>query len=82
MGRDVDADEGRGGRSDGRADAEDRGCANGIDTNEGDDPPRAVLRAMPGGLPWAIEYPLAGDDLLAVTRREVEQLRAVARSLS
>jgi hypothetical protein len=31
---------------DGRADAEDRGCTNGIDTNEGDDPPRAVLRAI------------------------------------
>jgi sugar phosphate isomerase/epimerase len=45
-------------------------------------PWRAVLRAMPGGLPWAIEYPLAGDDLLAVTRREVEQLRGVARSFA
>lgn len=45
-------------------------------------PWRAVLHGMPGGLPWAIEYPLAGDDLLAVTRREVEQLRAVARSLA
>lgn len=31
---------------DGRADAEDRGCANGTDTNEGDDPPRTVLRAI------------------------------------
>ncbi|MFO0628872.1 MAG: sugar-binding protein [Polyangiales bacterium] len=31
---------------DGRADAEDRGCANGVDTNEADDPPRAVLRAI------------------------------------
>jgi len=44
-------------------------------------PWRSVLRAMPAGLPWAIEYPLAGDDLLAVTRREVEHLRSVARSL-
>lgn len=43
---------------------------------------RAVLRGLPGGLPWAIEYPLAGDDLLALTRREVEQLRAVAGSLA
>ncbi len=33
---------------------------------------------MPAGLPWAIEYPLVGDDLLAVTRREVEQLRRIA----
>jgi len=45
-------------------------------------PWRSVLRAMPAGLPWAIEYPLAGDDLLAVTRREVEHLRSVARSLA
>ena len=45
-------------------------------------PWRAVLRALPVGLPWAIEYPLVGDDLLAVTRSQVEQLRAVAGSLS
>lgn len=45
-------------------------------------PWRAVLRALPSGLPWAIEYPLAGDDLLAVTRREIAQLRAVAGSLA
>ncbi len=45
-------------------------------------PWRAVLRGLPGGRPWAIEYPLAGEDLLALTRREVEQLRAVARSLA
>jgi sugar phosphate isomerase/epimerase len=44
-------------------------------------PWRAVLRAMPAGVPWAIEYPLAGDDLEAVTRREIEQLREAARSL-
>ena len=41
-------------------------------------PWRAVLRALPADVPWAIEYPLAGDDLLAVTRAEVGQLRAVA----
>ena len=45
-------------------------------------PWRGVLRAMPVGVPWAIEYPLAGDDLLAVTRHEVEQLRGIARSLA
>lgn len=44
-------------------------------------PWRAVLRALPRGLPWAIEYPLAGDDLLAVTREQVAQLRAVAGAL-
>ena len=44
-------------------------------------PWRAVLRALPAGQPWAIEYPLQGDDLLAGTRREIAQLRAVAASL-
>jgi sugar phosphate isomerase/epimerase len=43
-------------------------------------PWRAVLRALPANVPWAIEYPLAGDDLLAVTRREIDQLRSVAVS--
>jgi sugar phosphate isomerase/epimerase len=43
-------------------------------------PWRAVLRALPSHVPWAIEYPLAGDDLLAVTRSEVRHLRAVAAS--
>jgi sugar phosphate isomerase/epimerase len=42
-------------------------------------PWRAVLRALPAGLPMAIEYPLVGDDLLAVTRGRVEQLRGLAR---
>lgn len=41
-------------------------------------PWRAVLRALPASVPWAIEYPLAGDDLLAVTGREVNALRALA----
>lgn len=41
-------------------------------------PWRAVLRALPADVPWAIEYPLAGDDLLAVTRREIRQLREIA----
>ena len=45
-------------------------------------PWRAVLRALPRGLPCAIEYPLAGDDLLAVTRSEVQHLRAVLASLA
>ena len=43
-------------------------------------PWRAILRTQPAHQPWAIEYPLAGDDLLAVTRHEVAQLRGVARS--
>lgn len=45
-------------------------------------PWRAVLRALPAGVPWAIEYPLAGDDLPAVTRSHVEHLRAVAAAHS
>jgi sugar phosphate isomerase/epimerase len=44
-------------------------------------PWRAVLRQMPRGRPWAIEYPLAGDDLLAVTREQLAQLRAIAGTL-
>jgi hypothetical protein len=40
-----------------------------------------VLRALPRGLPWAIEYPLVGDDLLAVTREQLAMLRAVPASL-
>ena len=45
-------------------------------------PWRAVLRALPADVPWAIEYPLAGDDLLAVTLREIDQLRSVAASMA
>ena len=41
-------------------------------------PWRAILGMLPAQVPWAIEYPLVGDDLLATTRREVAHLRAVA----
>ncbi len=44
-------------------------------------PWRAVLRGLPCGLPWAIEYPLIGDDLVAVTRRELAVLRAASDRL-
>lgn len=44
-------------------------------------PWRAVLRALPRGRPWAIEYPLASDDLLAVTREQVGLLRTVSATL-
>ncbi|MGK6307018.1 glutamine ABC transporter ATP-binding protein [Variovorax sp. DT-64] len=40
-------------------------------------PWRAVLRALPADVPHAIEYPLVGDDLLAVTREQVAQIRSV-----
>ena len=43
---------------------------------------RAVLRALPRPVPWAIEYPLLGDDLLTVARQEIAQLRQVAASLA
>ncbi len=45
-------------------------------------PWRAILRAMPAGLPWAIEYPLIGDDLLNTTRHEINSLRRLASSLA
>ena len=45
-------------------------------------PWRAILRALPATVPWAIEYPLAGDDLLAVTRREIDQLRTLAAGMA
>jgi sugar phosphate isomerase/epimerase len=38
-------------------------------------PWRSVLRGLPGNVPHAIEYPLIGDDLLAVTRDEIAQVR-------
>ncbi|MDM0013037.1 glutamine ABC transporter ATP-binding protein [Variovorax sp. J22P168] len=40
-------------------------------------PWRAVLRALPGDVPRAIEYPLVGDDLMAVTRDQVALLRSL-----
>ncbi|WP_077002523.1 sugar phosphate isomerase/epimerase [Variovorax sp. KK3] len=44
-------------------------------------PWRAVLRALPVDVPHAIEYPLVGDDLPAVTRDQVEHIRSL-RGLS
>ena len=37
---------------------------------------RAVLRALPHEVPRAIEYPLQGDDLLAVTREQIALVRS------
>jgi len=39
-------------------------------------PWRAVLRALPADVPHAIEYPLVGDDLLAVARTHIDFIRA------
>lgn len=44
-------------------------------------PWRAVLRALPADVPHAIEYPLIGDDLPAITRTQLAVIRD-ARSLS
>lgn len=38
-------------------------------------PWRAVLRALPADVPHAIEYALIGDDLLAITRQQIEIIR-------
>jgi len=35
---------------------------------------------MPSRLPRAIEYPLAGEDLLSVTRNAIRQLRTLETS--
>ena len=40
-------------------------------------PWRAVLRALPGNVPRAIEYPLVGEDLTNTTRAAVQQLRVL-----
>ena len=53
-----------------------------VPLSESSAPWRAVLRALPANVPWAIEYPLIGDDLLAVTRREIDQLRSVAANMA
>lgn len=39
-------------------------------------PWRAVLRALPSDVPHAIEYPLVSDDLLAVTRTQIDFIRS------
>lgn len=44
-------------------------------------PWRTLVDAMPRAVPWAIEYPLIGDDLVAVTRTQVDLLRELSRSL-
>jgi sugar phosphate isomerase/epimerase len=45
-------------------------------------PWRAVLRQLPANVPWAIEYPLTGDDLASVTHAEIAQLRRLAATYS
>jgi sugar phosphate isomerase/epimerase len=52
-----------------------------VPLDESSAPWRTILRALPADVPWAIEYPLAGDDLCAVTRHEIAQLRAIRASM-
>ena len=40
-------------------------------------PWRAVLRALPGDVPHAIEYPLVGDDLPAIVGEQVSLIRSL-----
>ncbi|VWX62707.1 Glutamine ABC transporter ATP-binding protein [Burkholderiales bacterium 8X] len=40
-------------------------------------PWRTILRALPADVPHAIEYPLIGDDLMAVTCEQIARLRAI-----
>lgn len=42
-------------------------------------PWRAILRALPADVPHAIEYPLIGDDLAAVTRAQLAVIRDARR---
>ncbi len=42
-------------------------------------PWRSILHAMPTDVPWAIEFPLVGDDLTEVTRTQIDHLRVTAR---
>ncbi len=45
-------------------------------------PWRAVLHHLPSDVPWAIEYPLTGENLLTVARQEIVQLRQIAASMA
>jgi len=43
---------------------------------------RSVMAPMAAGITWAIEYPLVGDDLLAVTAAQIALLRETSRQLN
>ena len=42
-------------------------------------PWRSLMRAMPANVPYAIEYPLVGEDLLGVTKAAVQHLRELEK---
>ncbi len=48
-----------------------------VPLSDSEAPWKTILDSLPSNIPWAIEYPLIGDDLVDVTKREVELLRAI-----
>lgn len=41
-------------------------------------PWKSILDAMPANCPWAVEFPLAGDDLVGVTQKEICRLKEMS----
>lgn len=41
-------------------------------------PWKSILDAMPANCPWAVEFPLVGDDLLGVTQKEICRLKEIS----
>lgn len=41
-------------------------------------PWKSILDAMPANCPWAVEFPLVGDDLVGVTHREIIRLKEIS----
>lgn len=41
-------------------------------------PWKSILDAMPAHCPWAVEFPLVGDDLVGVTHREICRLKEMS----
>lgn len=41
-------------------------------------PWKTLLDVMPAQCPWAVEFPLVGDDLVAVTQKEIDRLREIS----
>ncbi len=40
-------------------------------------PWKSILDSLPAATPWAVEYPLVGDDLVRVTKLEIDLLREI-----
>jgi sugar phosphate isomerase/epimerase len=41
-------------------------------------PWKSILDAMPANCPWAVEFPLEGDDLVGVTQKEICRLKEIS----